>query len=294
MFCNASGDSTLAVMPPKELVPRHVHRALAYVRLLNQLGIGPSLDDVNRFACTPAPRGDRRELDISMLGFLSLGTSMRPAEPVTGYMLRVGWAEAADDHIHLTTLGYAVLRGLDLDTQDGEFAEPGDAVADVVLEPDDVLALVRLTRVMAGAGAGLLADPYFKAEHVQWITEATSMRRILVSSRAVAKSAKGAESERALIALALASVPTASDLEVRSTDSREFHDRCVLTADGRVLLIGSSVTGIGKHLTAVITAPGDVAQFYRTKYDGLWASADPIQSRSISVGSPPSAVSDTS
>jgi hypothetical protein len=102
-----------------------------------------------------------------------------------------------------------------------------------------------------------------------------------VSGRAVAKSAKGAETERALIALALASIPSASDLDFRATDSKEFHDRCVLTADGGVLLIGSSVTGIGKHLTAVITAPGDVAQFYRTKYEDLWSKATPISPQSI-------------
>jgi hypothetical protein len=275
-------------MAPKELVPHHVHRALAYVRLLNQQGIDPSLGDVNRFACTSVPRGDHREFDGFMLGLMRLGTSMRPAEPVAGYLLGVGWAEVADDHVHLTTLGHTVLRGLDLDTQDEEFAGPEGAVADVVLEPDDVLAPVRLTRVMAGAGAGLLADPYFKAEHVQWVTEATSLRRILVSSKAAAKS------ERALIAVALASVPSASDLEVRSTDSKEFHDRCVLTADGRVLVIGSSVTGIGKHLTAVITAPGDVAKLYRTKYDGLWDSADPIRPQPVSGGSQSSVALDSS
>jgi hypothetical protein len=150
-------------MASKELVPRHVHRALAYVRLLNQQGVDPSLEDVNQFACTRAPEGDRREFAVTAaMGLLGLPLSTRPAEPVTGYMLSVGWAEAPDDRIHLTTLGHAVLRGLDLDTELGAPTDPEDAVADVVLEPDDALALVRLTRVMARAGAGLLADPYFK------------------------------------------------------------------------------------------------------------------------------------
>lgn len=289
---NNTSARTLAVMAPKELVPHHVYRALAYVRLLNQQGIDPSGEDVNKFACTRAPEGDRREFTAAAaMGLLGLAFSTRPAGPVTGYMVSVGWAAALDDRVHLTALGHAVLRGLDLDTELGGPADPEDAVADVVLEPDDALALVRLTRVMARAGAGLLADPYFKAEHVQWITEATSLRRILVSSRAVARSVRGAETERALIALALASVPNASDLDVRATDRREFHDRCVLTADGGVLLIGSSVTGIGKHLTAVITAPGDVARFYRTKYENLWSEATPVPAQSLPGSSQPSAAS---
>jgi hypothetical protein len=272
-------------MASKELVPRHVQRALTYLRLLNGQGIDPSREDIDRFACNSAPRGSRRVFSAAALvdpDEPALATE--PAEPVTDYMLIVGWAEASNDHVHLTMLGHAVLRGLDLDAPLGASADRNDVVTDVTLEPTDALALVRLTRVMASAGAGLLADPYFKAEQVQLITETTSLRRILVSSKTVEKSAKRAESEQALIALALRTVPGASDLEVRSTDSREFHDRCVLAADGRVYLIGSSVNGIGKHLTAVITAPGDVAQFYRTKYEGFWAAASPIRLQSPSGG----------
>lgn len=282
-------------MASKELVPSHVHRALTYIRMLNQQGIDPSCEDIDRFVCNPAPRGARRVFsEAALVAEEELAFSTQPAEPVAHYMLSVGWAEAPDDHVHLTALGHAVLRGLQLDTPLGAPADPDDALTDLVLEPNDTLALVRLTRVMANAGAGLLADPYFRAEHVQLVTEATSLRRILVSSKAAGRSVRGAKPERALIALALASVPGASDLEVRTTDSREFHDRCVLTADGSVRLIGSSVNGIGKHLTAVITAPGDVAQFYRTKYEGLWTAANPIRPQSFTGDSQQTASAITS
>lgn len=74
--------------------------------------------------------------------------------------------------------------------------------------------------------------------------------------------------------MALATVPNGSDVEVRHTNDPGLHDRCVVGETGSVQLLGSSVTGVGKHLTAVITPADDIAQVYRQKYEALWKDAE--------------------
>jgi hypothetical protein len=70
------------------------------------------------------------------------------------------------------------------------------------------------------------------------------------------------------------------------------HPVTLITGDSG-MRINAQNRGIGKHLTAVIRAPGDVARFYRTKYESLWSEAMPIPAQSPTGGSQPSATSDS-
>jgi len=157
----------------------------------------------------------------------------------------------------------------------------------------DPLVYVHLTRYLTHAGSGMLVDPYFKADFIPWLAETTSIRRVLTSSRH-----HGAERELKLLGVALATVPNAADLQVRASESRELHDRCVLGEDGSVRIIVSSVTGIGKNLTSVITRTSptsEVTRSYRDKYEKLWEAATPVAAQSpgtrvVSPGKQPSLV----
>lgn len=257
-----------------ELVPEHVHRALAYVRLLNDRGIDPEWAHVEAFARTEVPKGVGYEEYSPFIGAASVAfwgkreRKIRDAEPVLEYLKSMGWiatSERPDSGVHLTKLGRALLQGLEAETP---LELPDSNVADVVLEPTDPLAWVNLTRVVANARAGLLVDAYFKAEYLPWLIEGTSMRRVLVSSRH-----QKADRDLAVMAVALATVPNADQLEVRSTNSTELHDRCIIGADGNLRLLGSSINGVGRNLTAVITPDPDAMRVYRERYEKLWAEA---------------------
>jgi hypothetical protein len=73
--------------------------------------------------------------------------------------------------------------------------------------------------------------------------------------------------------VALATVPNAGELEVREINSPELHDRCLIHADGTLKLLGASVNGVGRNLTAVITPDADAMRVYRDRYEKLWSDA---------------------
>lgn len=258
-----------------ELVQEHVRRALAYLRLLNDQGVDPAREHVETFASSPGPRDAVYEsalftpISSAMLD-LTRPRKVRDAEPVVDFLLRLEWVqepESKSGHLRLTDLGRTLLRGLEAEAP----ALPQPTVADIVLEPTDPLAWVHLTRVVASAGPGMLVDAYFKAEFVQWLVETTTIQRLLISSRH-----SGAVADLARMAVALATVPNTKALQVRSTKDPELHDRCIIGADSRLQLLGASVNGVGRSMTAVITPDDKVMRVYRERYENLWSKATAI------------------
>ncbi|WP_406635439.1 hypothetical protein [Amycolatopsis sp. WGS_07] len=249
---------------------------MAYLQLLNDGGVDPLQFHLDGFAVSPPPRDAQFGSPFfPALPDIFRGQAVRKAEPVVDYLVSMGWATLADDfRVQLTSLGRVVLAGLG--TEDLDPAQ-SSAVADVVLEPKDPLAWVSLTRVVGAAGEGLLVDAYFKADFVPWLVDSTTMRRVLISSRH-----PKAQRDLGLMAIALATVPDAGVLEVRSTDSPELHDRCIITADGDVQLLGSSVTGVGKNFTAIMHPDQEVKRLYRNRYESLWKSAIVVEPRNPS------------
>ncbi|MET9617516.1 hypothetical protein [Kitasatospora indigofera] len=251
-------------------IPDHVLRTLWYINTLDGRGFSLSASDVENYACATPPR-DADRSTFGTMAALFEGSTVRRAEKVLNYLLQVGWAHIKQDgFVRLTPLGRTVLAACSEDTEpDG--AEP--EVADIALDPDDPLVYVALTRRLLKAGAGLLVDSYFKAESLVFLIEATHLRRILISGRGPKTKA---EKERASMAVALGTIPNASEVEVRFTMDPALHDRCVIGADHQVQLLGSSVNGVGRHLTAVITPSDTIAEVYRRTYEDLWNKATPI------------------
>lgn len=263
-----------------ELVSAHVHRALAYLRLLNDNNIDPLQADLDSFAVSPSPKAAEYGAAFfapSALSFFQ--QTVREAEPVVKYLVKMRWARlTGDGRVQLTDLGRAVLVGLG---QEGPTEPQLPAVADVVLEPTDPLAWVNLTRVVAGAGEGLLVDAFFKPDFVSWLVESTTIRRVLISSKH-----RLAERDLKLMAVALATVPNADVLEVRATDSPELHDRCIIGVDGDVRLLGSSVNGVGRNLTAIVKPDPQVMRLYRERYEDLWKEATVVDPKNPDGSAP--------
>ncbi|MBE8519426.1 hypothetical protein ILP97_18255 [Amycolatopsis sp. H6(2020)] len=263
-----------------ELVSPHVHRALAYLRLLNDNGTDPLREDLDSYAVSPGPKN--AEYGAPFLGASALAffqQVIRDAEPVVKYLVKMGWATLSqDDRVQLTDLGRIVLFGLG---QEGPTEPQLPAVADVMLEPTDPLAWVNLTRVVAAAGEGLLVDAFFKPDFVHWLVDSTTMRRVLISSKH-----PKAKRDLTLMAVALGTVPNADVLEVRATDSPELHDRCIIGADGDFRLLGSSVNGVGRNLTAIMKPDAEVARLYRDRYESLWKEATVVMPQNPAGGAP--------
>lgn len=264
-----------------ELVSAHVHRALAYLRMLNDSGIDPLQKDLDSFAVSPCPKDAEYGVPfLASSAFAFFQQVVRDPEPVAKYLVKMGWAKLLEDErVQLTDLGRVVLFGLG---QEGPTEPQLPAVADVMLEPTDPLAWVNLTRVVAAAGEGLLVDSFFKAEFVHWLVESTTIRRVLISSKH-----PKAKRDLTLMAVALGTVPNADVLEVRATDSPELHDRCIIGADGDVRLLGSSVNGVGRNLTAIMKPDAEVTRLYRDRNETLWKNATVVNPQNPAGGGTP-------
>ncbi|QDQ12822.1 hypothetical protein [Streptomyces spectabilis] len=257
----------------------HVVRALWYIDLCAKQGQPLPFESIDRFAQQEPPRGTQRLSIISGLSrmFEESGPRVGRPDPVADYLLAVQWITKDDQNlVRLTKVGGAVLAASGIASSQIDAQDP--EVADVALDPQDPLVYVQLTRRLQKAGQGLLVDAYFKAQSIGWLIESTNLRRVLISSRH-----RSSEQDRQQIAVALATVPNGSDLEVRHTGDRALHDRCVVGATGEVQLLGSSVNGVGKHLTAVITPSDDIAAVYRTKYEGLWQKATVVAPQPVTA-----------
>jgi hypothetical protein len=262
-----------------EHISDHVVRTLWYIDLCAKQGQAVPFEGIDPFARRVPPRDVRRESVMNSLSWMfdESGRVVRRPDPVAEYLLGVGWITKDDQgFVRLTKVGRAVLAASGAEAAEMEAQDP--EVADVALDPQDPLVYVQLTRRLQKAGQGLLVDAYFKAQSVSWLIESTNLRRVLVSSRH-----RSSEQDRQQIAVALATVPNGSDLEVRHTNDPALHDRCVVSASGEVQLLGSSVNGVGKHLTAVITPSDDIAAVYRQKYEGLWQNAQVVTPQPVTA-----------
>ncbi|MFD8440336.1 hypothetical protein ACFV2I_35430 [Streptomyces microflavus] len=253
----------------------HVLRALWYLDSMASQGIVLTRNDVNRIATVTPPRDTIYRSFLNPLAGSALFESTVPsrrAQPVATYLVDVDWASETPEGLKITNKGRAILRLSGADEH--EHAVNESVVNDVALSPDDPLVYTVLTRRLAAAGEGMLVDPYFKAENLRWIVEATSLKRILISKKASAK-------ERPIISVALGTLPNGQSVEVRATDDANLHDRRIIAADGSVQMIGTSINGIGRHETAMISPEPAIAKAYRDSSEQLWTNAEKVEPRQL-------------
>lgn len=271
-----------AAEPP--ILPRHAHRALVYVERLNAVGVTPSVNDVEALAQSDGPRGAEY---LSAFGstFATLarslyGPKLADAEPVTDWLVRMRWiSEVGRSGLSITPLGAALLAGLRKKPQDGSPPEREGAAA-VVLRPSDPFVYYELTRVISETGEALLVDPWFKAEFLEWLHSATQVKRVLVAGKK-----PGRTPDIGLISVALHALQTnfpGTSIEVRYSTSPALHDRCIVKPNGEVLYLGTSITGVGRHLSTIIPLPSAAAEAIRSEVEGLWIDATSVEPSDLS------------
>jgi hypothetical protein len=273
---------------PQLLAP-HAHRSLIYIERLNSVGVQPARADVDRFSTSEGPRGAQyapnalAALATSLAVAQSLVAPTRKiadAEPVSGWLVRMGWVDVtADDRLVLTSLGAALVSALRQNPSD--WAPEREGSGAIVLQPDNAFVYVELTRSISQAGAALLVDPYFKIDMLEWLLNATGVTRLLMSS---SSGAQAREVEHMGLALsALQANPNLSRVAIRATMSATLHDRCIAKEDGAVLLLGTSITGIGRHLSTIVPLPSSAALALRREVEKLWKTATPVVPKAVRV-----------
>lgn len=164
--------------------------------------------------------------------------------------------------MRITDLGAALLAAAERD-------EPQHGDVDlIVLDRDDSLAYPKLVARLHDVGEGLLVDPYLEVSALHTLLTSTRLARVLVLDNG----RNG--SKLAALTTHLTSTRLPREIEVRS--SAELHDRVVVSAEGEVLTIGSSINGLNKHTTALVQVPAPGAATMRDYYERLWSDATPL------------------
>lgn len=253
-----------------DLVPDHVWRAVRYLALLNANGVEPTDDDLDAFALAPQPLEN-----VDLLRVDSLTFRFQRRKPVATYLRRIGWTTHGAKGVRLTQLGGAMAASFG--SKSAKASQPDSTVldlADAVLEPGDPDAFERFARIVAELGTATLCDPYFKASSITWVLRSTQINRVLLTK-------SGARQERIPIAARLAGSDVDGKLEVRVTEANDVHDRALVATSGDVWLLGTSLNGVGRHLSSLVRPDPECWPIYRQRIEGWWKAASPIEPQPI-------------
>ncbi len=166
------------------LLPRHAHRALLYIEKLNSVGVQPLAKDVDAYAVTDWPTETQYRVKLIDIFPIHLPpTKTSKAEPVTDWLIQMKWLTSNGDRVALSEMGSALLAALR--TTPPEWSPEREGSSAIVLRPEgeDPFVYAELTRAIGQAGAATLVDPYFKADTLEWLHNATQVTRLLLSIR---------------------------------------------------------------------------------------------------------------
>lgn len=196
-----------------------------------------------------------------------------PAETIIEHMVRLTWIEERPTPgqeelgLRVTKLGGALLRHAAAGTTTHRNTEV------VVFDKNDPLAYPQLIGFFADQGPGLLIDPYLKLKDIETLITHTHLTRLLVSGK---KSGRGGN-DSILVQVQIYSDTVGFSRRVEIRSSTELHDRAVLTDEGEVYTIGTSLNGIGRTATTMVTMPSSVRDRLKQEYEQLWENGTPIE-----------------
>ncbi|MHB9860613.1 hypothetical protein [Streptomyces sp. YIM S03343] len=190
----------------------------------------------------------------------ALGGKSEPLETWKQYLERVGWIKVTGESVKLTPLGHAILADLSAPKLDVS----NEDASEVILDPSDPFAYVRVIGALSDIGEGLLVDPYFRFDQLETVVEHTQIRRILTSKKIGAPAISQ-------LALALAVIDAPQRPEVRVAN--ELHDRFAISEGDKVIAIGTSLNSVGKNLSVVVPLASIAGNAIRRTHEDLWTNA---------------------
>jgi hypothetical protein len=184
----------------------------------------------------------------------AIGQLTGPAESTHEHFLRLGWVEPTRSGLRITPIGKALIKALD------EQRTRDEAVATIVLEPDDPLAVARVLGKLAALGEVMLVEPYFRLDDLLAIVQDTKVTRVLMGE-------KTSEAARTALSRGVRDLEIGRKFEIRVAE--DLHDRHVIPVDGPVHFIGTSLRGRAGR------ARGQVYQRFR------WSMSLPVMSTAV-------------
>jgi hypothetical protein len=249
-----------------EIADQYSHQLIAYIAAVQRHGHKLSVSEFRAYANNPR---------LKMTGGFTVpavarALGIKPAESRLEFLYRLGWIDIQgpspeiepEDTVVITGLGRAVLASLEEGSLEQEIATT------IVLDQDDPIAKARVMAEIASAGRGALIDRYFSADDFLAILQRTEITRVLTGS----DPRKG---RLAGLQQALADVKLPRDFEIRTTDA--FHDRFVVPDHGPVRQIGTSLGGISKRLSVMVTMTDDAASSaIRASFEQAWSEGSTL------------------
>lgn len=244
-----------------EILNPHVQRAMEYLELMTAHSQTVSVQDLDKFAVLPLPRPEVRGTQLSQIvGNLHADVQIRPAQPVTQYLLEMGWIAKEHDSTRLTTKGRLVLTAL------REAAFVNNSLSVTLLDPESPFVYADVETQFLDERNDLLVDRYVDIERLKWSFEKTTVRRILTTK-------KSAESYQQAVTASARKL----EIEVRVISHEMLHDRALTRLGGSVLVMGQSLDGFGRQLSLMIELPPSVASPYFERLAELWERAEPLE-----------------
>ncbi len=251
-----------------EIASEYTHKLLAYVNAVTRRGSKLSKSDFEAYAQSPT-----RHTKLAR-GFFNSAAALHemfedrrvPNETWIDYLSRVAWIFVENDRVRLTLLGKAVLDELSTPATESNTENS----TEVVLDPSDPLAYVKVIGVLSDVGEGLLVDPYFRYDQLEIIVEHTGIRRVLTSKKTGATAISQLQ-------FALGVLEEAQRPEIRMADS--LHDRFAIGDNGPVVAIGTSLNSTGKNHSVVMPVHPLTGGPIRSAYTRLWEEGEPLAPR---------------
>lgn len=247
-----------------EIADEITHRVLAYVAAVQRQGERLTSQQVDMYAWAPDHRVEVTSSIGTSLRWAAILTSRSEEETFTDYLERLGWVDISDRQVSITRTGTAVLRALNapaLDERDAPSLE-------IVLDPQDPFAYARALGELAQIEDALIVDAYFRLEQLIDVTELGNVSRVLTSRRSNA--------EMKTLASGLAALPAERPIEIRLGDN--LHDRFFIPPAGPVRGLGTSLNGVGKRSTTLLTTIGhDAGDVIRKLFNDKWRDAEVLE-----------------
>ncbi|MFD7294760.1 hypothetical protein ACFV9W_15870 [Streptomyces sp. NPDC059897] len=251
-----------------EIANENTHRLLFYVGAVTRRGHNLSVSDFEAYARGPFRKTEVREGPFSTFRDVERMFAKRnvPTESWLEYLVRVQWVSVDDGHVKLSRLGKAILDELSAPVVDAD----SESATEVLLDPADPFAYVKVVGVLADIGTGMLIDPYFRYDQLETIMDHTQIRQILTSR----KTGNTAISQ---LQLALAVIDEDDRPELRVAES--LHDRFAVGDNGSVVAIGTSLNSIGKNHSMVIPLSETAGSSLASTYMEIWDKASVLTPR---------------
>lgn len=237
------------------LASKQVHQALTYISAMRRAKAPLVPADVDRYMLAI------EEGDVFQRPLFGLLRAFRWHQAPMHVITTAGWA-ALDraGNIELTALGQAALADLDRRERESDIGAGGV----VVLRGQDRFALSEVMDALSERGPGALIDPYFDTD---------GLRAIVASGAAVTRVLVGPKTKLAGLRSALA-VDDGPMVEIRISDA--FHDRFFVPDDGRVLVVTTSLNGVGRKLAMMVELPEVAGDAVRANLAESWSSGEPL------------------